>query len=76
MYLREPADGGLYTHDVNYQGDTKAEELFRYVCGIDLEFPARSTLPRESAMRVTEEFFVHGMLPKSFPWVVDPYAVE
>jgi hypothetical protein len=76
MYLHEPADGGLYTYDVKYQGDPRAEELFRCVCGIDLEFPARSTLPRESAMRVTEEFFVHGVLPKSVPWVVDPWAVE
>jgi hypothetical protein len=76
MYLREPGDGGLYTHDVDYQGDTKAEEVFRCVCGIDLEFSARSTLPRDTAMRVTEDFFVHGELPKSVPWVVDPSAVE
>jgi hypothetical protein len=76
MYLREPADGGLYTHDVSYHGDTNAEELFRCTCGIDLQFPARSTLPRESAMRVAEEFFTQGELPKNLTWVVDPWAVE
>ena len=56
MYLREPADGGLYTYDAEYVGDPKAEELFRCVCGIDLEFPRvrrclaiwRSALPRSS----------------------------
>lgn len=72
MYLREPADSGLYTHDVGYRGDPKVEEMFRCGCGIDLQFPAGSTLPRESAIRVAEDFFVHGELPKSVPWGVDP----
>jgi len=71
MYLREPADGGLYTHDVGYTGDPKAEEIFRCVCGIDLEFPARQTLPRERAIEIAEEYFVTGDLPRSVPWGVE-----
>jgi Immunity protein Imm1 len=68
MYLREPADGGLYTHDVEYTGDPNAEEIFRCVCGIDLEFSALKTLPRDRAIKVAEEFFVTGELPRSIPW--------
>jgi len=68
MYLRQPADSGLYTHDASYTGDPKAEELFRCVCGIDLNFPAHQTLPRDQALKVVEEFFVTGELPRSIPW--------
>lgn len=68
MYLREPADSGLYTHDTGYSGDPKAEEVFRCGCGIDLEFPARQTLPRNQALQVFEEFFATGELPRSVPW--------
>lgn len=68
MYLRNPADGGLYTHDLGYGGDPKANEVFRCVCGIGLDFPARQTLPRERALMVAEEFFVMGELPCSVPW--------
>jgi hypothetical protein len=71
MYCREAGDGGFYTHDVNYQGNSKAQELFRCACGIDVEFPARSTLPRQSAMRVAEDFFLSGELPENVPWVAD-----
>lgn len=68
MYLREPADSGLYTHDVGYSGDPKAEEIFRCGCGIDLEFPASQTLPRERAIEVAEEFYLTGELPRTVPW--------
>jgi hypothetical protein len=68
MYLREPADSGLYTRDNDYEGDPKAEELFRCDCGIDLEFLARSTLPRDQGIRVMEDFFATGELPKYVPW--------
>jgi hypothetical protein len=68
MYLREPADGGLYTHDPGFTGDPNAQEVFRCVCGIDLEFPARQTLPRDRAIKVAEEFFVTGELSRFVPW--------
>lgn len=68
MYLREPADSGLYTHDVAYSGVPTSEEVFRCGCGIDLEFPARNTLPRNRAMEIAEEFFVTSELPRSVPW--------
>jgi hypothetical protein len=68
MYLREPADGGLYTRDLAYAGDPSAQEDFRCVCGIDLAFPAKQTLPRYRAIEVAEEFFVTGALPSSVPW--------
>jgi hypothetical protein len=60
MYLRYPADGGVYTRDLGYSGDPEAEEVFQCVCGIDLEFPANQTLPRELAMRAAVEFFQTG----------------
>jgi hypothetical protein len=68
MYLRAPADGGLYTRDVEYAGDPMAEEFFVCDCGIDLEFPVEQTLPRSRAIEVVEEFFVSGELPLSVPW--------
>jgi len=68
MYLRSRADSGLYTRDVEFAGDPKAEEFFVCDCGIDLEFPAGQTLPRERAMEVVEEFFATGQLPRSVPW--------
>jgi Immunity protein Imm1 len=68
MYLRFPADSGLYTHDVEYDRDPEAEEFFLCVCGIDMEFLASRTLPKPAALRVVEEFFVSGELPRSVPW--------
>src|SRR5262245_21073606 len=32
MYLREPADGGVYIHDPDYTGDPTAQEFFQCVC--------------------------------------------
>jgi hypothetical protein len=68
MYLRFPADGGLYTHDVEYDGDPEAEEYFVCACGIDLQFRVSQTLPKPEALRVIEDFFVTGELPRSVPW--------
>lgn len=68
MYLRGPSDSGLYTQDPQYTGDPEAEEVFQCVCGIDLEFPAIQTLPRERAIRVAEEFFITEELPRSVDW--------
>jgi hypothetical protein len=56
MYLRDPADGGLYTRDDKYKGPSDQWEMFRCVCGIDLEFLTCKTLPRDLAIRVAEEF--------------------
>lgn len=68
MYLREPADPGVYPRDVEYDGDPEAEEVFRCTCGIDLEFPASRTLPRELAIRASVEFFQTGQLPRCVRW--------
>jgi Immunity protein Imm1 len=68
MYLRFPADNGVYTHDVDYAGDPDVEEVFMCACGIDLEFAARKTLPRELALRAVREFFTTGELPRCVPW--------
>lgn len=68
MYLREPANGGIYTRDPEYAGNPKAEEIFRCACGIDLEFSADQTLPRDLAIRAAEEFFVTGDLPECVHW--------
>jgi Immunity protein Imm1 len=68
MYLRDPKDGGLYTSDPAYTGDRRAREMFRCVCGIELDFPADQTLPRVLAIRLVEEFFASGSLPQSTSW--------
>ena len=68
MYERDPGDGGVYTHDAQYGGDPERKEIFRCVCGIELDFPARDTLPRELALQVAEEFFTTGQLPRLVPW--------
>src|SRR5690606_6459426 len=41
MYLREPADAGLYVSDPQLGDD---EEYFECVCGISLEFPRNQTV--------------------------------
>ena len=68
MYLREPSDTGIYTRDTEYAGDPKAAEIFRCICGIDLEFRASKTLPRSLALQAAEEFFLKGVLPRCVPW--------
>jgi hypothetical protein len=75
MYLCEPGDGGISTFDVDFMGDRTREEVFRCGCGIDLEYPAASTLPREKAVNIAVEFFSTGELPKDFPWVTNPWDV-
>jgi hypothetical protein len=71
MYLRYPADGGMYARDLEYRGDPQSEEVFECVCGIDLEFPAGQTLPRELAMRAAVEFFQTGQLPRCVHWELE-----
>jgi hypothetical protein len=68
MYLRDSADSGLYTRDLPSAGATNTQEAFRCVCGIDLEFEAARTLPRELAQRAAIEFFQTGRLPECVPW--------
>jgi hypothetical protein len=68
MYLRTPCDSGVYSRDANYSGPADAEEVFRCGCGIDLEFKATQTLPREQARRAAIEFFQTGVLPACVPW--------
>jgi len=68
MYLRYPSDSGVYTRDLAYSGDPKAEEVFRCTCGIGLEFPAGQTLPRELAVQAANEFFQTGELPRRVHW--------
>ncbi len=71
MYLRYPGDGGVYTRDLEYSGPTEVEEVFRCVCGIELEFPAAQTLPRELAGRAAVEFFQTGRLPQCVHWELE-----
>ena len=54
MCLRDPDDAGVYASDAAYTGDREANEVFRCVCGIALDFPADQTLPRDLAMRAAE----------------------
>lgn len=68
MYLRDPADSGLYARDLESDGATNTQEVFRCSCGIDLEFEAARTLPRELAQRAAIEFFQTGRLPECVPW--------
>jgi hypothetical protein len=71
MYLRHPGDSGVYTRDLEYKGDPQSEEVFECVRGIDLEFPASQTLPRELAMRAAVEFFQTGQLPRCVHWELE-----
>jgi hypothetical protein len=76
MYLRDPADGGVYTRDLDDGGGPDAEEVFRCVCGIQLDFPTRQTLPRLLAMQATVEFFESGELPRCVDWAKVESAPE
>jgi len=69
MYQRYPADWGVYTRDHHYAGDPNAEEIFLCDCGIDLEFPASKTVPRDVAIRAALEFFDQGQQPRSVEWM-------
>ena len=71
MYLRYPGDGGVYTRDLGYNGPKDAEEVFRCVCGIDLEFETAQTLPRDLAQQAAVEFFKTGQLPKCVHWELE-----
>jgi hypothetical protein len=68
MYQRDRSDSGQYTRDPDYTGDPNVEEVFLCDCGIDLEFAAVNTLPRDRAIEVVEEFFTTGELPRSVAW--------
>jgi hypothetical protein len=68
MYLRHPADGGMYTHDPDYRGPPDSVEVFRCACGIDLEFPTGKTLARALAGRAAVDFFQGGQLPQWVHW--------
>lgn len=66
MYLREPADSGLYVAGLVDEDDEN--EQFRCDCGIALEFPRSRTLPAHQAADVVAEFFRLGKLPDSVSW--------
>ena len=70
MYLREPADSGLYIRDPAFERDEddvyyqEPEEEFACTCGISMTFPRSQTLPRDQAADVVREFFAaRGALP-------------
>jgi hypothetical protein len=69
MYQLDPADGFYSGCDADFAGDRQAEELFRCVCGIRMDCSTDHTVPRDMAMRIVEEFFVTGELPRSLRWV-------
>ncbi|WP_020475663.1 Imm1 family immunity protein [Zavarzinella formosa] len=71
MYLRHPSDGGLYTRDLEYDGPPESEEVFLCGCGIDLEFSASRTIPRELAAQAALEFFQTGRLPQCVHWELE-----
>ena len=71
MYLRFPADSGVYTRDWTYAGPPQSQEVFRCACGIDLEFPTDRTLPRKLAERAAVEFFQTGRLPGCVDWELE-----
>jgi hypothetical protein len=68
MYERNPFDGGIYVQEPGSRDDSEREELFKCVCGIDLEFPVAQTVPRDLALQAAEEFFVSGDLPRCVHW--------
>lgn len=67
MYLREPADSGVYVERDAVQ-EAAAEEHFRCDCGIDLEFPLRQTLSVPEALDIARLLFRHGALPTGWRW--------
>jgi hypothetical protein len=65
MYLREPADCGLYLNDSTLDDE---EEHFECVCGISLEFPASQTVSHSQAAQIARHFFKTGDLPDYVAW--------
>lgn len=61
MYLRDAGDSGLYVDDPKLGA---AEEHFRCVCGISLEFPASQTVSTDGAARIAQVLFETGSLPE------------
>jgi hypothetical protein len=68
MYLRSLEDRAMYPLDPEYSGAPESKEIFGCVCGVELDYLACRTLPRELAMRAAVEFFVSGQLPVRFHW--------
>jgi hypothetical protein len=71
MYLRYPADHGVYARDLEYTEEPETEERFECVCGIDLEFPASQTLPRHMALQAVVDFFRTRELPQCVHWALE-----
>ena len=61
MYLRDPADSGLY---LSTSGDDRLEEFSCACCGIALEFPASATTNRQMAVDLLLRFFRSGVPPE------------
>lgn len=68
MYLREPADSGVYVDDKTSEYSNKADEVFECTCGISLELPYKQTVSVEDAMLVAREFFISGQLSNVVSW--------
>jgi hypothetical protein len=69
MYQLNPADGFYSGCDPDFTGDRQAEELFRCVCGVEMDCSADRTVARDMAMRIAEEFFSTGELPRTLRWL-------
>lgn len=65
MYLREPADCGLYLDNPALGDD---EEHFECVCGISLEFPLSQTVSHFEATQIARHLFKTGDLPSDVEW--------
>ena len=69
IYQRDPTDFGASGCDPTFTGSGRSKELFRCVCGIELDISTDHTLPRQMAMRIAEEFFTVGELPRTVSWL-------
>lgn len=69
MYQLDPADAFYSGCDPAFAGDHQAKEEFRCVCGINMDCAAKHTVPRETAIRIAEEFFTTGELPLALLWL-------
>ena len=67
MYLREPADSGLYV-EPRVAESPAADETFRCDCGMKLVYPARCTVPCDEAVAIARAFFRTGALPQDRRW--------
>lgn len=70
MYLRDPADYGLYL-EPGPNEFSDADETFHRDCGIALVYPARRTVSRDEAMAIARAFFRTRALPKDRRWTDD-----